>query len=565
MNTQTQKLYWPIVWLMLCMTNIAMAASSLSVNQQLTSNQHLESDNGSFRLYMQGDGNLVLRDWSTQSSLWSSGTHGQGGIRAKFQSDGNLVIRNSKGSAVWASGSAKSGGTRLVMQNDGNLVIYTSSGNPVWASGTMVDSGSSGGSSTGGNDSSTNNSDMVDTLKQIRTLNGTIILDWDNTIDIDSDYTVGKTAPLWLNAFAEANVDAWLVTGNGNTSRIESSVLAAVNSNNESYWKNLLRNKSYYGEATGTKEDKYERIIGNRNKSEFMIADDASANIDDFETVTDGKGYLYRPRTGYATYSEFLGELKSFNKQLQNNNNSGSGSSNGTIQHIGTTEVWDSNGQGVKINRPSGTRSGDLLVLVLHRTDDYLPFAVSGWNRAAECYKEDNGYQCLDVSDCTSKSGNFCDRFQGKYNGKDLAQVVFYKRAGSNEPSSYSFNLNKDSDGHPGWAILTTLRGANTSSPIRDTSNRGCDKNADSVFPSVYGKKGDMLLLSQSFDDAVSQSKFGAPSGMNTFGYVSNSDEAGFMFGTVLNKDGETGERKTSGDGASSCKDALVSLTIKAQ
>lgn len=74
-----------------------------------------------------------------------------------------------------------------------------------------------------------------------------------------------------------------------------------------------------------------------------------------------------------------------------------------------------------------------------------------------------------------------------------------------------------------------------------------------------------MLLLSQSFDDAVSQSKFGAPSGLSTFGYVSNSDEAGFLYGGTLGEDGETGQLKTRGDGASSCKDALVAVTIKAE
>jgi hypothetical protein len=237
----------------------------------------------------------------------------------------------------------------------------------------------------------------------------------------------------------------------------------------------------------------------------------------------------------------------------------------GGIQHIGTTQVWDSDGQGVTVARPSGAKAGDLMVLAIHRTDDHLPFALSGWTRAAECYKEDNGYQCLTVADCTTQSGSFCDRFKSKYSGRDLAQVILYKQAGSSEPSSYRFNFNKDSSGHPGWIILTVLRGAATSSPIRDWAHRGCDNNSDSLFPSVYGKKGDMLLLSQSFDDAVSQSKFGAPDGTRTFGYVSKSDEAGFLFGGILGKDGETGDLKTQGSGASSCKDALISLTIKAR
>lgn len=243
----------------------------------------------------------------------------------------------------------------------------------------------------------------------------------------------------------------------------------------------------------------------------------------------------------------------------------GTVSTPGTIRHIASTSVWDANGQGVTIKKPDNTAAGDLMVLVLHRTDDMLPFAVSGWTRRAECYKEDNGYQCLNVSDCSTVSGNFCTRFQSKYNGRDLAQVVFTRTAGSSEPASYTFNLNQDTDGHPGWAILTTLRGANTSSPVRATANKGCDNDNDSMFPSVDGRKGDMLLLSQSFDDFVSKDTFTAPSGMSTFAYVGNSDETGFMFGGILTQDGPTGVRRSNGPGASACKDALVSLTIKPQ
>ena len=233
------------------------------------------------------------------------------------------------------------------------------------------------------------------------------------------------------------------------------------------------------------------------------------------------------------------------------------------IKHVGTTEKYDSNGQGLRISRPSGSKSGDLLILVLHRTDDDLPLYVDGWKRVAECFKKDNGYDCSTEKDCTSwHNSDFCGSFGG-HGGHDLAQAVFYRKVGSGEPSSYTFDLNRDSSGHPGWAILTALRGAATSYPVRDWSYKGCDGSSDSLFPSVYGKSGDMVLLSQSFDDRVSQSKFGAPSGTSTFGYVSQSDEAGFLFGGTLRSTGETGKMKTRGDGASSCKDALVSLTIK--
>ncbi|MCU0664229.1 MAG: hypothetical protein MUC50_18115 [Myxococcota bacterium] len=242
-----------------------------------------------------------------------------------------------------------------------------------------------------------------------------------------------------------------------------------------------------------------------------------------------------------------------------------SGRATSVISHVGTKTAYDSNGQGLTISRPSAVRAGDLLVLILHRTDDDLPLYVSGWTRVAECFKRDNGYNCSTKANCTSwHDSKFCGYF-GDYGreGHDLAQAVFYKKAGSSEPGSYSFNLNRDSTGHPGWAILTALRGAATSSPVRDWAHTGCDNNPDSLFPSVYGQSGDMVLMSQSFDDMVAQSKFNPPDGASTFGYVSQSDEAGFLFGKKLSSTGETGSMKTHGDGASNCKDALISLSIK--
>ncbi len=237
----------------------------------------------------------------------------------------------------------------------------------------------------------------------------------------------------------------------------------------------------------------------------------------------------------------------------------------GRITHIGTTRVYDSNGQGLRISRPSGSTIGDLLVLILHRTDDDLPLRVDGWTRAAECYKRDNGYQCSTEKDCTRwHNSKFCAYFGDRgREGHDLAQAIFYRTVGAGEPASYGFNLNVDSSGHPGWAFLSALRGAATSNPVRSWSHTGCDRSSASVFPSVYGRAGDMLLLSQSYDDAIAQSRFGAPSGTKTFGYVSQSDEAGFLFGRVLSATGNTGTLRTTGSGGSSCKDALVSLTIR--
>lgn len=102
-------------------------ANTLSSNERLELDQYLESSNGNYRLYMQGDGNLVLRDWQTRDSLWSTGTHTSGAVRVSMQSDGNLVIRDAGGAAVWSTGTHNTGANRLTLNDDGTLVLYQDS------------------------------------------------------------------------------------------------------------------------------------------------------------------------------------------------------------------------------------------------------------------------------------------------------------------------------------------------------------------------------------------------------------------------------------------------------
>ncbi len=136
MTSQLRLPIWFSALFLLCCHQAVFAASTLTVNQELRSNQYLESDNAKYRFYLQSDGNLVLRDRASGKSLWSSSTHGQGAIRLKLQTDGNLVLRTKSGRAVWSSKTSKSGGAKLAMQGDGNLVLYTGSGKAVWATGT---------------------------------------------------------------------------------------------------------------------------------------------------------------------------------------------------------------------------------------------------------------------------------------------------------------------------------------------------------------------------------------------------------------------------------------------
>ena len=104
---------------------------SLSINTQLNSDEYLASANGLYRLYLQGDGNVVLRDWTTRDSLFSTGTHGSGATRLRLQDDGNLVLRTAEGDSVWSSKTHGSGATILQLENSGALVLYAGT-SKVW-------------------------------------------------------------------------------------------------------------------------------------------------------------------------------------------------------------------------------------------------------------------------------------------------------------------------------------------------------------------------------------------------------------------------------------------------
>lgn len=107
------------------------AASTLSGDGTLYAGQALVSPNGSHRLVMQGDGNLVL--YRGAAALFSTETGGNPGARAVMQRDGNLVVYSRTGWPLWNSGPVETGGPRLVVQDDGNAVIYTAYGIPVWS------------------------------------------------------------------------------------------------------------------------------------------------------------------------------------------------------------------------------------------------------------------------------------------------------------------------------------------------------------------------------------------------------------------------------------------------
>jgi len=110
------------------------SANMLVANQSLLSGQALTSSDGRFTFIYQYDGNIVL--YQNGVALWASWTVGAGAGRVYMQGDGNLVLYNYYWSPVWASNTYNNPGAWLIVQNDGNVVIYSASGTPLWATNT---------------------------------------------------------------------------------------------------------------------------------------------------------------------------------------------------------------------------------------------------------------------------------------------------------------------------------------------------------------------------------------------------------------------------------------------
>ena len=139
--------------------------------------------------------------------------------------------------------------------------------------------------------------------------------------------------------------------------------------------------------------------------------------------------------------------------------------------------------------------------------------------------------------------------------------------------------------------LVTAITDVRNGDPIREFSAESCDTESDSAFPSVFGTEHDVILLSQSFDDAAWMSDFSAPSGTSTLGYVRVTEDvsfdvthfnyvlprlcstelttifftlpkAGFLYGEELDQTEPTGIIRTGGRGGPSCKDALLSVVV---
>lgn len=96
----------------------------------------LFSENESYQLIYQEDGNLVVYYSSNGKPIWASNTQGTYAWRTYMEDDGNFVVYTDHAKPVWSSGvyGTQYKRSKLFLNNDGNLVIYDSSKNPIWQS-----------------------------------------------------------------------------------------------------------------------------------------------------------------------------------------------------------------------------------------------------------------------------------------------------------------------------------------------------------------------------------------------------------------------------------------------
>ena len=103
--------------------NVLKSGSSLKPGDFLT------SPNGTYRLELQTDGNLVLS--GPTGPAWDSKTWGQPVVTADMQADGNFVLYTADHGVVWRTDTADKPGAHLVLQDDRNVVIYAADGTVV--------------------------------------------------------------------------------------------------------------------------------------------------------------------------------------------------------------------------------------------------------------------------------------------------------------------------------------------------------------------------------------------------------------------------------------------------
>jgi hypothetical protein len=104
---------------------IMTSKTILKAEQVFDKSNEIVSINGRFKLNLQADGNLVVYDTDTASTIWTGRTEQSDASFLEMQQDGNLVLYSSDGSPRWASDTfGKCSHPYLTLQNDGTLAMY---------------------------------------------------------------------------------------------------------------------------------------------------------------------------------------------------------------------------------------------------------------------------------------------------------------------------------------------------------------------------------------------------------------------------------------------------------
>ena len=92
----------------------------------------LQTSDASYKLVMQGDGNLV--EYGGTTAYWSTATDGHPGAVAVFQADGNLVVYSSQtnGAVLWSTGTSGNPGATLSMNSEGVFNVFSENGSKLW-------------------------------------------------------------------------------------------------------------------------------------------------------------------------------------------------------------------------------------------------------------------------------------------------------------------------------------------------------------------------------------------------------------------------------------------------
>ncbi|MEU7909276.1 LamG-like jellyroll fold domain-containing protein [Actinoplanes sp. NPDC049118] len=105
-------------------------ANVLAVDQTLHEREALRSNSGTYQLWMQEDGNLVL--YENDTAIWSTNTTANPGASLIMQGDGNLVLYSSAKTMLWSTGTYDTTADRLVLYDDGDLALLDAAGQVVW-------------------------------------------------------------------------------------------------------------------------------------------------------------------------------------------------------------------------------------------------------------------------------------------------------------------------------------------------------------------------------------------------------------------------------------------------